>query len=285
MRQTLVRDVAAAGDETADPLASRVVDHVRFHVGNAMQAVHYYATAFGMCPIAYRGPETGQPGIREYVLASGTARFVVAGEVEGGTPLGWDVAEHGDAVADIALATSGVSAAVAQARARGIDVVEDLHEASDATGDVLLATLQLPDGARHTLVDRSAYQGLFLPGFTAVPHAFRAKPPHHPQHYVEAVDHWSGAAGPGVRHLALATADIVRTVLAMTEMGVEFAPAPDDQVRVDTRVPPETLRELGIQVAPDGDGYLLRTFTRPVQDRPPLVFELVEHHRAGEDEL
>jgi len=90
--------------------------------------------------------------------------------------------------------------------------------------------------------------------------------------------------GPGVQHVALATGDIVGSVRAMREMGVEFLATPDSYYDTlqdwvgETRVPVETLRELGILADRDEDGYLLQIFTRPVQDRPTLFFELIERH-------
>src|SRR4029079_19374470 len=78
--------------------------------------------------------------------------------------------------------------------------------------------------------------------------------------------------GPGVQHIALATGDILGTVTAMREMGVEFLDTPDSYYDTlgewagDTRVPVDTLRELKILADRDEDGYLLQIFTRPVQD-------------------
>jgi 4-hydroxyphenylpyruvate dioxygenase len=90
--------------------------------------------------------------------------------------------------------------------------------------------------------------------------------------------------GPGVQHIALATDDIVASVRAMTAAGVEFLRTPDsyyDQLESwagSTRVPVQTLRELGILADRDEDGYLLQIFTQPVQDRPTVFFELIERH-------
>jgi 4-hydroxyphenylpyruvate dioxygenase len=90
--------------------------------------------------------------------------------------------------------------------------------------------------------------------------------------------------GPGVQHIALATGDIVRTVGAMKAAGVEFLDTPDtyyDDLGSwvgDTRVPLDTLRELKILADRDEDGYLLQIFTKPVQDRPTVFFELIERH-------
>ncbi|MDQ3383159.1 MAG: 4-hydroxyphenylpyruvate dioxygenase [Actinomycetota bacterium] len=92
--------------------------------------------------------------------------------------------------------------------------------------------------------------------------------------------------GPGAQHLALATNDILRTVDAMRAEGVEFLPTPDSYYQDPAlrerigkvRVPIEELQQRGILVDRDEDGYLLQIFTRPVQDRPTVFFELIERH-------
>jgi 4-hydroxyphenylpyruvate dioxygenase len=90
--------------------------------------------------------------------------------------------------------------------------------------------------------------------------------------------------GPGVQHIALATDDIVASVRAMRAAGVEFLDTPDSYYDTlgewvgETRVPVETLRELRILADRDEDGYLLQIFTKPVQDRPTVFFEMIERH-------
>ena len=90
--------------------------------------------------------------------------------------------------------------------------------------------------------------------------------------------------GPGVQHVALATGDIVASVRAMRAAGVEFLDTPDSYYETlgdwvgETRVPVEALRELRILADRDEDGYLLQIFTKPVQDRPTVFFELIERH-------
>jgi 4-hydroxyphenylpyruvate dioxygenase len=90
--------------------------------------------------------------------------------------------------------------------------------------------------------------------------------------------------GPGVQHIALATDDIVASVRAMAAAGVEFLATPGsyyDELGSwvgETRVPLGELRELGILADRDEDGYLLQIFTKPVQDRPTVFFELIERH-------
>jgi 4-hydroxyphenylpyruvate dioxygenase len=92
--------------------------------------------------------------------------------------------------------------------------------------------------------------------------------------------------GPGVQHVAIATDDIVATVRALRDRGVEFLRVPTtyydsvlDRVgRIDEDIAP--LRELGILVDRDDEGYLLQIFTKPVQDRPTLFYEIIQRKGA-----
>ncbi len=88
----------------------------------------------------------------------------------------------------------------------------------------------------------------------------------------------------GTQHIALRTEDIVGTVRALRDLGVEFLGMPHayyEQLgeRVgDVGVPIDTLEELGIEADRDEEGYLLQIFTRPIQDRPTFFFEIIERH-------
>ena len=92
--------------------------------------------------------------------------------------------------------------------------------------------------------------------------------------------------GEGVQHVALATADIVTTVKDLKSRGVEFLQVPtsyyDDLLdRVGTIDEDlEPLKELGILVDRDNEGYLLQLFSKPVQDRPTLFFEIIQRKGA-----
>jgi 4-hydroxyphenylpyruvate dioxygenase len=92
--------------------------------------------------------------------------------------------------------------------------------------------------------------------------------------------------GEGVQHVALATNDIVKTVRDLKSRSVEFLQVPttyyDDLLdrvgKIDEDLEP--LKELGILVDRDNEGYLLQLFSKPVQDRPTLFFEIIQRKGA-----
>jgi 4-hydroxyphenylpyruvate dioxygenase len=88
--------------------------------------------------------------------------------------------------------------------------------------------------------------------------------------------------GPGVQHIAMATNDILHTVNQLQEQGIEFLRVPHTYyTELQARVgkidePVEELERLGILVDRDDGGYMLQIFTRPVEDRPTLFFEIIQ---------
>lgn len=92
--------------------------------------------------------------------------------------------------------------------------------------------------------------------------------------------------GEGCQHVALATLDIVKTVTELQNRGIEFLKVPttyyDDLLErvgmIDEDLQP--LKELGILVDRDEEGYLLQIFTKPVEDRPTLFFEIIQRKGA-----
>jgi 4-hydroxyphenylpyruvate dioxygenase len=338
-------------DRRDDPFPVLGMDAVALAVGNAKQAAHYYSTAFGMRAVAYRGPETGSRDEASYVLESGAARFVLTGPVRAGTALGEHLSRHGDGVQDLALSVPDVEKAYAYAMEHGATGLTEPHEVGDEHGTLRLAAIATYGDTRHSLVDRSSYDGPYAPGYVA------REPIVEPgQRFFQAVDHcvgnvelgrmdeWVGFyhrvmgftnmkefvgddiateysalmskvvadgsrrvkfplnepaagkkksqideylefyGGPGVQHVALATDDIVASVRSMRAAGVEFLATPDTYYETlgdwvgDTRVAVDELRELRILADRDEDGYLLQIFTKPVQDRPTVFFELIERH-------
>ena len=92
--------------------------------------------------------------------------------------------------------------------------------------------------------------------------------------------------GPGVQHIAVATDDIISTVTALHDHGVEFLRVPvtyydsvaDRVGKIDEDIEP--LRTLGILVDRDDEGYLLQIFTKPIGDRPTLFYEIIQRKGA-----
>ncbi|MES2848050.1 MAG: 4-hydroxyphenylpyruvate dioxygenase [Bacteroidota bacterium] len=92
--------------------------------------------------------------------------------------------------------------------------------------------------------------------------------------------------GEGVQHVAIATADIVKTVSELQARGIEFLNIPDsyyadvlDRVgKIDEDLAP--LQELGILIDRDEEGYLLQIFSKPLEDRPTLFFEIIQRKGA-----
>ena len=88
--------------------------------------------------------------------------------------------------------------------------------------------------------------------------------------------------GPGVQHIAMATSDIIETVSKLQSQGVEFLRVPgtyyDDLEKRCGKIdePVEQLAELGILVDRDDEGYMLQIFTKPVEDRPTLFYEIIQ---------
>lgn len=88
--------------------------------------------------------------------------------------------------------------------------------------------------------------------------------------------------GPGVQHIALATKDILSTVSKMKQQGVDFLTVPHSYyTELQNRVgkidePVDELERLGILVDRDDEGYMLQIFTRPVEDRPTVFYEIIQ---------
>jgi 4-hydroxyphenylpyruvate dioxygenase len=357
MTQTLEQTTA-----TDDVFPVKGVDYLQFLVGNAKQAAHYYSTAFGMTCVAYRGPEHGYRDHAEYVLVSGSARFLITGAVHTGAPGAAHVAAHSDGIHDIALSVPDVDRAFAHAVRTGAHPVAEPHDLTDEHGTVRIASIATYGDTVHSLVDRSRYTGPFLPGFVPRGPIVDRQPAIaaglQPKRFFQAVDHVVGNVelgkmdewvefyrrvmgftnmaefigddiatdysalmskvvadgtrkvkfplnepavsarksqideyldfygGPGAQHIAVATNDILASVDAMRAAGCEFLDTPDSyyddpelRSRIGrVRVPIEELKRRSILVDRDEDGYLLQIFTRPVQDRPTVFFELIERH-------
>ncbi|MEM8559356.1 MAG: 4-hydroxyphenylpyruvate dioxygenase [Bacteroidota bacterium] len=353
--QTLpTADPAAQNTAADDFMPINGTDYVEFFVGNAKQAAHFYASAFGFRITGYRGPETGVRDRVSYLLQQDKVRFVLT------APLGPDgfvaehVRRHGDGVRDLALWVPDARRAFAESTKRGARPAREPEVLSDDHGEVVVAAIETYGDTIHTFVERSNYAGLFLPGFEPYANPYWQPEPvglkyvdhcvgnvhlgdmnRYVAYYAETMGFRNIIAftdqdisteysslmskvmangnerikfpinepaegrrksqideylefyhGAGVQHVALATDDILATVTALRSRGVDFLTVPTTyydtlQERVGTiDEPVDALAELGILVDRDPDGYLLQIFTKPVQDRPTVFYEIIQRRGA-----
>jgi 4-hydroxyphenylpyruvate dioxygenase len=141
--------------------------------------------------VAYSGPETGNRDHHAYVLRSGATRFVLKGAVDPASPVADHHRTHGDGVVDIALEVPDVDRCIAHARAEGATVLVEPHDESDAHGTVRIAAIAAYGETRHTLVDRSRYDGTYLPGYVAR-RSTVVRPQGAPRRLFQALDHVVG---------------------------------------------------------------------------------------------
>jgi 4-hydroxyphenylpyruvate dioxygenase len=143
------------------------IDVVELWVGNAAQAAYFYREAFGFEQVAYAGLETGVRDRVSFVLQQGRIRLVLTGALTPAHEIGDHHARHGDGVKVIALSVPDAAYAFRTATERGAKPVREPHEISDEHGTVKLATISAYGETLHTFVERSGYQGAFLPGYEA----------------------------------------------------------------------------------------------------------------------
>lgn len=332
-------------------------DYIEFYVGNAKQAAQYYAHLFGLQIQGYLGPETGRHDRVSYLLTQNDIRFVLTSALGPDYPISQHVHRHGDGVKDIALWVDDAAASFQETTKRGAPPVQEPTVHKDEHGRVVTASISTYGDTVHTFVERSDYDGLFIPGFEPWNNEFWSPPSAAGLQYV---DHCVGNVhegdmdkyveyyartmgfynmlhftdqdisteysalmskvmangdekikfpinepaegkkksqieeylefyqGAGVQHIALATDDIIQSVQELRRRGVEFLHVPDtyyDREVLAERVGSinesiDDLEELGILVDRDPDGYLLQIFTKPVQDRPTVFFELIQREGA-----
>jgi 4-hydroxyphenylpyruvate dioxygenase len=195
---------AVEHDISADAFPIKGWDHVRFYVGNAKQAAHYYSTAFGMTCVAYRGPEQGFREHAEYVLRSGGVTFVLVGGVTAESAATRHYAAHGDGVIEVALEVPDVDENYRYAIEQGAIALEEPHDLTDEHGTVRVAAIGTYGETRNVLVDRSGYTGPFLPGFVArepiVDRAPAVAAGLEPKRFFQAIDHIVGNVELGRMH-------------------------------------------------------------------------------------
>jgi 4-hydroxyphenylpyruvate dioxygenase len=328
-------------------------DYIEFYVGNAMQAAHYYKTAFGFQSIAYAGPETGVKDRASYVIRQNKLTFVLTSALRADSEIAGHVATHGDGIKAIALMVSDAAAAWETTINKGAKSFREPCKLTDEYGTMGISGIKLYGDTVHLFIDRNNYKGPFMPGYRQWTTEYNPEPTG-----LQYVDHCVGNVGwnrmniwvefyervmgfkniltfddadisteysalmskvmssgngfvkfpinepaegkkksqveeylefyggEGVQHVALATNDIVATVRALKKRGVEFLQVPTSYYdELESRVGEiqedmEPLKELGILVDRDDEGYLLQLFSKPVQDRPTVFFEIIQRKGA-----
>jgi 4-hydroxyphenylpyruvate dioxygenase len=284
-----------------------------------------------------------------HVLQQGRIRLVLTGALGSASAIAAHQHKHGDGVKVIAVAVPNVDNAWKHALKHGAAGIEEPHDLTDEHGSVRLATIAAYGDTLHTFVDRSSYQGAFMPGYAersggadggmlyGVDHVvgnvehmdewvsyyervfgmremihfsdsdisteysalmskvvadgrgvvkFPINEPAEGKRKSQIEEYLEYYEGPGAQHIAVSTRDIVATVAEMRSRGVEFLTIPPAYYdEVPSRVPEvidqlADLREQGILVDHDDEGYLLQIFTKPVGDRPTVFFEVIERHGA-----
>ncbi len=328
-------------------------DYVEFYVGNAKQAAHYYKTAFGFESFAYAGLETGMKDRSSYVITQDKIKIVLTSPLNAESPINDHLAKHGDGVKVVALWVDDATKSWEETTKRGAKSYMEPTKEEDQHGYVVRSGIHTYGDTVHIFVERSNYNGVFLPnyrkweshynpapvGLKYVDHMvgnvgwgemnkwveFYAKvmgfaqlisfddkdistdytalmskvmsngngrikfPINEPaegkkkSQIEEYIDFYNGA---GVQHIAVATDNIIHTVTEMKNRGVEFLYVPSnyyddllDRVgEIDEDIEP--LKERGILVDRDDEGYLLQLFTKPQMDRPTLFFEIIQRKGA-----
>ena len=339
--------------EAQDFLPLLGTDHVELYVGNAKQAAHYYMSAWGFQPLAYAGLETGRKDRVSYVLQQDKIRLVLTSPLNSGGDINRHIDEHGDGVKAIALWVDDATKSFKETVQRGAEPYMEPKTFEDDNGQVTISGIHTYGETVHLFVERSKYDGPFLPGYKVwEPHyrsedaglryidhmvgnvgwnemnkwcEFYAKvmgfaqlisfddkdisteytalmskvmsngngrikfPINEPadglkrSQVEEYIEFYNGA---GVQHMALATDNIIETVTALRNRGVEFLTVPavyyedvlDRVGEIDEDLAP--LKELGILIDRDEEGYLLQIFTKPVLDRPTMFFEIIQRKGA-----
>lgn len=140
-------------------------DHIEFYCGNAKQSAYYYQAAFGFKLVAYAGPETGLRDRASYVLQQGKVRFVLTTSLHPNTEISKHVEKHGDGVKVLALWVNDATKSYNETIKRGAVGVLEPTTYKDEHGEVVISAIKTYGDTIHKFVERTNYNGVFLPGF------------------------------------------------------------------------------------------------------------------------
>lgn len=150
----------------APPLPVDRIHHVEIVCGNAKVSSYYYRNAFGFKQVAYAGPETGVKDTVSYVLQQGQVFLVLSTPLNAEHPYADFLKNHGDAVVDIAFDVSDIKKTYNAAVDRGaLSAYEPVIMGDDKIGKIQKAGIKTYGDTIHSFLDKSQFDGLFLPGF------------------------------------------------------------------------------------------------------------------------
>ncbi|XP_049873051.1 4-hydroxyphenylpyruvate dioxygenase-like isoform X2 [Pectinophora gossypiella] len=141
-------------------------DHLVFWVGNAKTASSYFVTRFGFKPYAFREPTEARP-IVSHAVKLNKITIIFESPTSPKGDIVKDLSAHGDFVKDVAFEVQDLDELVKRAKESGAEVVKGVTEEKDVGGLVRYAVLKTYGDNTHTLLDRSKYSGILLPGYQA----------------------------------------------------------------------------------------------------------------------
>ena len=163
-------------NKTDDFLPINGTDYIELYVGDAKQAAHFYKSAFGFQSVAYSGLETGNKDKVSYVLQQGKIRLVLTSSLVKGGPINEHVNRHGDGVKVVALWVEDAKKAWTETTKRGAKSYFEPKKQEDDHGYVVTSGIHTYGETVHVFVERSAYNGVFLPGFKPLKEDYNPEP-------------------------------------------------------------------------------------------------------------
>lgn len=141
------------------------IDYVEIFVSNARQAVFYYSKLFGFKVTGYKGLETGSRDVCSYLLQQGDINLVLTSSYNPENYISKYVHLHGDGVKDVAFKVKNIESLYQGAVDRGGIPLQAPTVVESESGIIKIAKIGTYGELVHTLIDRTDYNGLFLPGF------------------------------------------------------------------------------------------------------------------------
>ncbi|XP_050675869.1 4-hydroxyphenylpyruvate dioxygenase-like [Leptidea sinapis] len=142
-------------------------DHLTFWVGNAKTASSYFVTRFGFTPLAVKEASEDNPRL-SYAVRLNKITIAFESPTKSHGEIAKDLEAHGDFVKDVAFEVNDLHELVKRSKKEGAVIVKDVTVEKDDHGTIKYAVLRTYGDNTHTLIDRSDYNGVFLPGYTAM---------------------------------------------------------------------------------------------------------------------